>query len=185
MTQHRVQEKLDVLAQKQHLSKSIRTAALESIDLVVGEGMRMAEKKCRKLRMGAVPYSPELAKAGILIKLWSLVVRHKNGKNINSRYIRRTAKQCELKEVLANTLETAIANHRAAMKTYTKLKRDALNLRRNFLNDRVNNATSEKAKREYTQILIHEESRRCWRAINNSRGKKPPKRYFGCHSERK
>ena len=173
LVQHRVQEKLDLLAQKQHLTKTIRTAVLESIDLVIGEGMRMAEKRCRKLRMGAVPYSPELAKAGIQIKLWSLVVRHKRGKNINTRYIRRIAKQCELRSVLACTLETAITNHKAAMKIYTKLKRDALNLRRNFLNDRVNNATTEKAKREYTQILMHEESRRCWRAINNSRGKKP------------
>ena len=70
-------------------------------------------------------------------------------------------------------METAKENHKAALKTYKKLKKDAHNIRRNFLNDRINSATSEKAKKEYTQILMHEESRRCWRAINNSRGKKP------------
>ena len=173
LLQHRVQEKLDFLASKQYLPISVRTAALESIDTVVGEGMRMAEKRCRKLKMGAVPYSPELAKAGILIKLWSLVIRHKEGKNINSKYIRRIAKQCDLSGVLSCTMEIAKENHKAALKTYKKLKKDAHNLRRNFLNDRINSATSEKAKKEYTQILMHEESRRCWRAINNSRGKKP------------
>ena len=68
LIQYRIEDKLSLLA-KRRLPKQIRKTVLESIDVIISDGMRMAEKRCRKLRMGAVPFSPELAKQGILIKL--------------------------------------------------------------------------------------------------------------------
>ena len=94
LRRHRVKEKLDHV--KQHYPPRhprLRTV-LNSIDQVISDGMRHAEKKCRKIKAGAVPYSPKLAEAGAKIKLWSLVIRHHLGSNINTRYIRRVAKRC-------------------------------------------------------------------------------------------
>ena len=46
-------------------------------------------------------------------------------------------------------------------------------IKSHFLTDKENNAPNDKIRREYARILRTEESRRCWRAINTSRGKKP------------
>ena len=137
--------------------------------------MQMAEKRCRRLRLGAVPYSPELAAAGLELKLWRLVVRHKQGKNVNSRYIRRTTQQCGLSQVLRKSLDEAQQHLRNAKITYSKIKRNAYTSRHNFLQDRMNKATSTKACKEIAHIICTEESRLSWRAINRSRGKRAQK----------
>ena len=58
LVQHRVDGKLQVLESKSNLSLEVSHSAMEALDVVIGEGMRMAEKRCRKLKMGAVLFSP-------------------------------------------------------------------------------------------------------------------------------
>ena len=118
LRRHRVKEKLDHV--KQHYPPRhprLRTV-LNSIDQVISDGMRHAEKKCRRIKAGAVPYSPKLAEAGAKIKLWSLVIRHHLGSNINTRYIRRVAKRCKIKRALACSLTTARLNKITAEAQY-------------------------------------------------------------------
>ena len=66
---------------------------MKVIDWVLGEGMIHAEKKCRKIRAGVVPFSDKLVTAGCRIKLWRLVIRHKQSNNLSTRTIRRAAKK--------------------------------------------------------------------------------------------
>ena len=50
------------------------TRMMESIDIVITEGMARAEKKCRKILADEVPFSDKLAHAGRKIKVWKLVI---------------------------------------------------------------------------------------------------------------
>jgi hypothetical protein len=53
--------------------------------------MLYAEKKCRKLAMGEVDFSPELNKARQRKLLWKKIVWHKRGRRVSSSYIKRKA----------------------------------------------------------------------------------------------
>ena len=103
---HRILHKLHQVVTNPGDQSTIQTK-LDSIDNLLGKGMRHAEKRCRHLFTGEVPFSPEVAAAGNLVRLWSLVVRYRQGRNINTRYIRRMAKKCSLKGVLKTSLATA------------------------------------------------------------------------------
>ena len=61
---------------------------MECIDRVLTEGMANAEKQCRKIRAGEVPFSDKLSKSGRCIKVWNLVIRHKERNTTNTRLIR-------------------------------------------------------------------------------------------------
>ena len=50
---HRIQSKINQIRKRQPPRLE---AALNAIDKILGEGMRHAERKCRKLRKGKVPF---------------------------------------------------------------------------------------------------------------------------------
>jgi hypothetical protein len=57
---------------------------MERIDLIRKEGMLYAKKKCQKLAMGKVDFSPELNKARQWKLLWKKIVWHKRGRRVSS-----------------------------------------------------------------------------------------------------
>lgn len=57
---------------------------LIKIDLVSTQAVRFAENRCRKLRMGAKPWTPQLHNLGETINIWHLIIKKKLGKNISS-----------------------------------------------------------------------------------------------------
>jgi hypothetical protein len=59
----------------------------ESIDDLRCTAGRIAERKCRKLRMGQVDFSPEIQKAKLVIYAWSLLYKRANGGKVSSRLI--------------------------------------------------------------------------------------------------
>ena len=114
------------------MSPSVYRSSMNAVDRVLGEGMIHAEKKCRKIRAGVVPFSPILATAGLFINLWGLVVRHHKGSNINSRRIRRIADKCKIPRALACSLEEA-QEQKKAEQDYKRLKKSAQRLQLDFL----------------------------------------------------
>jgi hypothetical protein len=113
-----------------------------------------AEKKCRKLAMGEVDFSPELNKARQRKLLWKKIVWHKRGRRVSSSYIKRKARQC--------TLEQALQYRKTAINKYEKLKPIAELLRKdhlwNLANDRSDKATED--SRKHAKCLLREEMQR-------------------------
>jgi hypothetical protein len=56
----------------------------KAIDNLRMAAVTHAEHKCRKLRMGQVFFSPILATARLLIKIWSLLEKKAKGVKISS-----------------------------------------------------------------------------------------------------
>jgi len=59
----------------------------ETLDALWTKGMNEAEKHCRKLKMGAIDWSPELALACHCIAAWSALLRTHKGITINSQLV--------------------------------------------------------------------------------------------------
>ena len=118
----KIQKKIEVANRKCRNNIELRKD-MNKIDQVITEGMINAEKKCRKIKVGAVPFSPKLAMVGTKVKLWSLIVRHHKGKNIKTRYIRRIEKKCNMKKTLSTSYNKALRMLNKAIKEYKKLKK--------------------------------------------------------------
>ena len=61
--------------------------------------MVYAEKRCRKLKMGGIPWTPELTKIRVSIEVWKLVVDRLNGAQIGARTILRKKKKAGMHRI--------------------------------------------------------------------------------------
>jgi hypothetical protein len=121
--QHKVLERLHrVYATLTTSLSTDQEQEMERIDLIRKEGMLYAEKKCRKLAMGKVDFSPELNKARQQKLLWKKIVWHKRGRRVSSSYIKHKARQCGIQCPLSCTLEQALRYRKTAIDEYEKLK---------------------------------------------------------------
>ena len=55
-----------------------------SIDRICEEAIKEADKHCQKLKLGAVPFTPEYGLVIIKIRLWALVLKHKTSGKVDS-----------------------------------------------------------------------------------------------------
>ena len=68
----------------------------ERIDFYITECRLAAEKRCRKVRAGNVPFSPLVDKAAKTIYLWNLLLSKRRGTKISASLIRRISSKCEI-----------------------------------------------------------------------------------------
>ena len=111
-----------------HRSDNISPADFERlcrIDKVSTSAVRFAEKRCRKLRMGAKSYTPKLHKLGQTINAWHLVIKKKHGKNISSSLIRRMSKNCHLPATKNLSVKDCITLRSHAFKEYHDYAKNA------------------------------------------------------------
>ena len=93
---------------------------------------RHAQKKCRKLQMGAVPYSDNIHKARSVIDMWDLLQRKRDGTRASTTKIRRLMRLTqEMTAFEVPTPDIAI-KRKQAMAHYKKLKKEATKLREKF-----------------------------------------------------
>jgi hypothetical protein len=116
---------------------------LEALDRIRVEGMLFAEKRCRKLAMGNVDFSPEVDMARKRRWLWQQVVKRREGKNISSSLITRRARQYGIMSPLSVTLAQARRHYLAADTAYDALKKHAPAYRQEFLRDRATNKSGD------------------------------------------
>ena len=64
---------------------------MNKIDAEVTSLLLSAEKVYRKLKTGAVSYSPELSKLGLKWRFWRKVIHFKRGRFFDEMYLERIA----------------------------------------------------------------------------------------------
>ena len=100
LKRHNLERKIAQVQRIQRTGTVITTDAqrlLEEIDRIRTEGMLAAEKRCRKLRMGNIDFSPEMSKLKQSWGVLSLIIKKKMGGRVNSRTITRRAKRCNIR----------------------------------------------------------------------------------------
>ena len=82
-----------------------------------------AEKKCRKLRCGAVAFAPEdVQRYAYQINLWKLVIAKLSGGKVCSKVLLRASKQCNIEKPWLVSITEAKQNRNEALKNYLKAK---------------------------------------------------------------
>lgn len=124
------------------------------------EGMAYADNKCRKLKCGRVPYSPELAQASQKIQVWKAARTIKSGATYSSRLFRRIEKKAKLAKCLHKSATELKTEEEKAWKQYWKVKKNAHALRKSFLTQQAEDIAEESntltAANVYNQLLTRE-----------------------------
>jgi len=108
-------------------------AEYERLDKIRIAGMQYAEKRCRKVKMGGVPWTPALSYIRLGIEVWMLVMKRLRGCSVSSRTIIRKKHRANMEETNTNVpaefAQLAIDKLFAQYKDYLK---ESLTLRQNF-----------------------------------------------------
>jgi len=136
--------------------------------------MQHAEKKCHKLCMGQVPFSPELMQYYFLQQLWLLVWRKHAGHPVSSSKICRLSKKCSLPQAPLATLSKAEANYWSASLCYQQLKPQVAELHSNFLyRHTLEPQHLEQHLKAITNILWNEWLQESYQAVHHLKGVSP------------
>ena len=133
-----------------------------------------ADKKCRKLKMGEVPWSRTLQKAMDTIALWKAVISRKRGTRVSTRFISRLEKHADVENSLRGTLIQAQQYMKQAISRYYTLKKDADSLRESWLRDLAAIKAKEKGGNQeaiYQSLLLRERQRKAGRRLRRAMGK--------------
>ncbi len=132
------------------------------------QAIEYADRHCRKLTMGHVPYSPEVSIAGAKIELWKGVITKKKHAKYSQGKLRRLEKKIGIRNSLHATLEEAETNLKAAINEYKRLKKNAKQLRKTFLETKAEAIAKEQNGKEeniYKQLIQREKQRESARTI--------------------
>ena len=167
--EHRIRERIFALEEAANgkLSKD-QEKEYESLLKLKKKGIDYADKHCRKLRMGAVPYSDVIKQAGTRIELWKAVITKKSGTKYSMTKLQRLEKKAGEKMTLEKTLEQAKQELKKAKKVYKDKKKMAENLRETFMEKKAKEIANEKEVSEWSvhkQIMEREKTRASARRI--------------------
>ena len=140
----------------------------EKIRRIRQDARRHADKKCRKLRMGGVPFSIELTKARTTIEMWKAIKSWKLGRKINSKYLKRLVKKAGVPDSMRATLDETKHAIAQAYSTYWDVKKKADELRLTFLQTKAKELAKVRnieEKNVYLQLIAGEQQRKSARKI--------------------
>ena len=146
--------------------------AFEKILQQQQEGLAYADKRCRKVHCGKVPFSPELEKASTKISLWKAASKIKRGCTFSSKLFCRIEKQVGITKSLHKSLQEIHEEENKAWKEYWDVKKKATKLRKSFLTQRAEAIAEESetqvAANVYKQLLTREKQREDARKIKGT-----------------
>ena len=124
----------------------------ESIDRIRFKGMKIAEKKCRKLKMGKKQWSPALQKARDTILFWTLIKRRLKRCKVGARRILKLKKKLKIQRNTHLTLQEVDIELSLAYKQYRVCRKHHKELRMNFL-ESLAQAKADKGDQKASQIV--------------------------------
>ena len=136
---------------------NIRTAAIA-----------YADKRCRRIFMGEIPFSAELKLAMTRLELWKAVYTKKTGAKFSMTKLRRLESQAGLNRSLHFSLDEVKSNLKDAQKSYWTIKKKGEEHRSSFLLAKAQDIANENngtADNIYTQLLQREKLRKAHRRI--------------------
>jgi hypothetical protein len=133
--------------------------------------IQRANKKCRSLKLGQVPFSPQLVQSWQKLKAWQLLLKKLNGGRVNSRFLNRTLKQASIRDTSLLTKSDVEWNLADCWVTYRRLKKEAPRLRATWLEEvaaaRVAEGNTSLAQ-ELKNLVSREQQRRDARLIKHA-----------------
>ena len=173
IVRHRLIEKVKAIEASDE-AKELKRSKLDKIDEQGRQFMRRAEKKCRKIRSGRIPFSPE---AAIWIKrtqCYRSVLRWHAGKIKNRGNLRRTARRVGIRNPLGLSLLEVKARLEHCKEKCNYFRRHGKRYRKKHLEERLDEAKEredEEAENRILAIIKREKDRSFWRRLNFALGR--------------
>ena len=115
----------------------------EALDALRVQGIFLADRKCRKLRTGSVPWSPVLSHALAVHRFWDRLYAFTIGRHISQKFLQRLAHKAGLDIPHSMPPEEVLLHRTDAWQDYKRLKRNAPQARRAFLASLVDARAAE------------------------------------------
>ena len=145
-----------------HLSSVVGHAAKEQLEAIDAESkayMKNAEKKCRKIRSGIIPFSPDAAKWIRRLQVYKSLLNFLHGKGRNRGNLRRAAYRAGISNPFRMTEFEVLARITVCQEQCNYYRRNGKPSRRRFLQECVTRAKErgdEKAEAEILSIIKRE-----------------------------
>ena len=171
---HQIIEKLEELRGKGNQKRSKTQKELNKINRQTKELMLNSEKKCRRIKSGRIPFSPEAALWIRRTQVYRSLIRYHDGLIRNWGNLKRTARRCGIDRCFHLTIEDILLRLKVCLQRCDHYRKNGKPYRRKHLNDCLTRARdkedSEKEK-EILAIIHREKERGFWRRINYVMGK--------------
>ena len=137
---------------------------LEVIDEQIGRAIKSADRKCRKLRHGAIPFSEAYRVVRDERRFWILLLRRKYGRRVSSSTIRRLAQRLNVPSPMSIDFIEAKHQLKQARIRYSAFIRSARTERDAFIESLAEaNATyNNKPKEKILRRIKHDEEQRIY-----------------------
>jgi hypothetical protein len=135
----------------------------EALDAIRCETTAFAERKCQKLRMGQVAFSPELNEIRLRIRAWKLLLARAKKQRTSSRLIERTLRKAKLPTSMRGMTVGELQDRlKEEHKTYYQTKGTPAELRLTALEELVvaKAAQGNMAQEKVLQVLCEREQQR-------------------------
>ena len=156
----------------------------EAIASLREQGIQYADKRCRRLFQGLIPFSPEVNDLMLRARFWKLALDKKLGRKISSRLLVRTMRKAKIStpliELMARSKDSIESELKKSCRQYKLAKKSAYNTRRKWLHDlaearsqqeKNTKSDDENLAKHIRQIRQVESTRRMFRRIKRSVGK--------------
>ena len=140
----------------------------ERLDALRLQGIFLADRRCRRLRTGAVPWSPILAHALAVHRFWDRLYTSARGRHVSRKYLSRLASKAGLEVSVSMPLDEIELHRQDAWTEYKRLKREAPHAREAFLHSLIDARAAEgwdSAKSGLSNLLRRERQRRDARTL--------------------
>ena len=172
--EHRMNTRL-VKAETTCTSKEELAHTLNKLDKEGTQYRRHAEKKCRRIKSGRIPFSPE-AEVWIRRKqVFESLLRYKRGKIRNKSNLRRAALRCGIKRALQLKWKEIKERLKVCEEKCDYFSRHGASYRKRHLQNRLEIARSKNNRKAEAQILAiirREKERNFWRRMTFAMARK-------------
>ena len=148
---------------------------MNNIDVEGAEYMRAAEKRCRKIRAGRIPFSPTTAKWIRRLQIYRSLLQYRAGRIKNRGNLERSAWRMGIVNPLHISEEELQARLRICLRKTESLKKSGWLERRRFLQSKCQEAQDREKFHLATQLLAlirREQEKAFWGGLRFALGKK-------------
>ena len=166
--EHKIVERVGA-ANDKSTSKPLLKINLDTIDKEQGDYMLNAEKKCRKIKSGRIPFSPESSKWIKRARTYRSILRFHAGKIRNKANLKRAARRCGINNCLRISLAEVRARLKVCKEKYNYFRKNGQKYRTRHLKNRLKIAKDkgdEEAETRILAIISAEKQRAYWRRLN-------------------
>jgi len=173
LERHRLIERLGNLYTSTRSRKSFRRK-VNKLDKLSKDLMINAEKKCRRIKSGRIPFSPEASLWIRRTQVYRSLLRYHRGLIRNRGNLKRAARRCGIMNCLSLSAEETLARLKVCINQCDYYRSHGKYYRRKHLRKCLQTAREmddDSREREILAIIKREGDRSFWRRVNYSMGK--------------